>query len=265
MEKIVEKQVNNPIKWSCVRYLYVGNKVGIQDHPEISLPLNYYNNKVKYYDNKISSRKDIIKALEENREAIHISKEKIKLGFLGEHLHIPYLEDGGYFIFWYDERSYLGMADETTKHRLIVYLTEGTVRNYFEETPAAKELNDRFDIEKYYKEYLTKLDERFIPWDELHWAGGDCHFPTFRDYLGVAVPESIGYSVILSKEPMSKVWYIQENVSFIGNRYGLRIEDEVVIVHKIVNFHRIITKLFKGKELSVDEAVAELKEIVGGK
>lgn len=155
------------------------------------------------------------------------------------------------------------MIRDKIAEKIINYLSEETIKGYGSETPAAKELNDRFDFKKYYNEYLTKLDERFVPWDELRMSGGDIHFPNFRDNLTKGIPEIFEYSVILSREPMSTFWYVQENVSYKNDFYNSGEEIGAVVAHKMVDFHRIITKLFKGKELSVDEAVAELKEIVG--
>ena len=152
---------------------------------------------------------------------------------------------------------------EKILEKLNNYLTVETIKDYGLETPAAKELNDRFDFKKYYNEYLTKLDERFVPWDELHWSGGDIVFPNFRDNITKDIPEVVDYSVLLRREPLSTFWYIQEYVCYKSDFCNSGEEIEMTGIHHMVDFHRIITKLFKGKELTVDEAVAELKEIVG--
>lgn len=156
------------------------------------------------------------------------------------------------------------MERDKILNKLVDYLALEMIKDYGFETPEAKKLNERFDVEKYYKEYLTKLDERFIPWDELHWSGGDIVFPNFRGNITKDIPEVVDYSVLLRRWPMSTHWYIQECVGYKNDFCNSKEELDMTANHYMVDFHRIITKLFKGKELSVDEAVAELKEIVGG-
>lgn len=142
--------------------------------------------------------------------------------------------------------------------RLTEYLTGETIDNWGSETPEACVLNERFNFKKYWNEYLTKLDERFIPWDNLKVSGGDVVFPSFRDNLVKDWPEVFDYSVILSRYPMSTEWYVQENIGYKSDSYNSGEEVEVVVCHKPVDFHRIVVKLFKGKDITVDEAVKEL-------
>lgn len=149
---------------------------------------------------------------------------------------------------------------------LIDYLTIGTIKDYGFETPEAKKLNEKFDFKKYYEKYITKLDDRFVPFDKLYRGAIGTPFPYyhlpsyFRDDLIIYMRDVHFDLIDFIHNRIEPEWTIKENVGYVddsGEKWQFN------VYHSVVDFHRIITKLFKGKELSVDEAVAELKEIVG--
>lgn len=87
---------DKPIKWSKIKFKYFDGEPDILENVQYNtgFPLKPYNGEI--------TRKAIIEALEKDREVIYVTEEMVELGFFLEKLGLEYLENGGYFAFWYE-------------------------------------------------------------------------------------------------------------------------------------------------------------------
>jgi len=122
-----------------------------------------------------------------------------------------------------------------------------------------KEFARGFDFSKYWDEFVVPLDERFKKWVDLERVAIEEHeiiarlIPNIRDLCNgkykLPLPSEMKVVQLSTTE-----WVVVEE--FISASK----EVEFTQIYDVVQFHRVLTKLFKGVELSPEEAIKELKK-----
>ena len=95
LQDVDTRDGEHPIKWSKIHFKYFEDEEMFTTIREIvGMPFMEFTDEI--------TRKNIIKALEDDSSVIHITPQKLDLGFFAENINLPYLEDGGFFAFWID-------------------------------------------------------------------------------------------------------------------------------------------------------------------
>jgi len=121
-----------------------------------------------------------------------------------------------------------------------------------------KEFARGFDFSRYWDEFVEPLDERFPKWKYLEKTGtGESDFtsrllPKLRDRCDgkYSIFETEVFKVV---QLMTTEWVIVEKFRISPLVSDYRNYD-------VVQFHRVLNKLFKNKEMSAKEAIEELKK-----
>lgn len=121
-----------------------------------------------------------------------------------------------------------------------------------------KEFSRGFDFSKYWDEFVEPLDERFPKWKYLKETGtGELELtarllPKLRDCCDgkYSVFKTEVFKVVLL---CTSEWVIVE--TFITGP-----DERHRKFYDVVQFHRVLNKLFKNKEISAEEAIEELKK-----
>jgi len=122
-----------------------------------------------------------------------------------------------------------------------------------------KEFARGFDFSKYWDEFVVPLDERFKKWVDLERVAIEEHeiiarlIPNIRDACNgkynLSLPSEMKVVQLSTTE-----WVVVED--FKTEIKGVEPSQEF----NVLQFHRVLTKLFKGVELSPEEAIEELKK-----
>jgi hypothetical protein len=127
------------------------------------------------------------------------------------------------------------------------------------------EFSRAFDFAEYWDSFVVPLDERFKKWDELEYA--ECEelgasakkLPEIRkgccgDKYYMPQLESVKVVWLLTTE-----WVVVETYKMIPE-CRIRPEETYKWLYDVVQFHRVLNKLYKNKELTAEEAIEELKK-----
>lgn len=119
-----------------------------------------------------------------------------------------------------------------------------------------KEFARGFDFSKYWDEFVVPLDERFKNWVALKRTAIEKReivtrlLPNIRDD---------GYKLQLPSE-MKVVQLITSEWVVVEDFISESKEVEFTQIYDVAQFHRVLTKVFKGVDLSAEEAIGELKK-----
>lgn len=118
-----------------------------------------------------------------------------------------------------------------------------------------------FNFGEYWDDYVVPLDERFKNWDSLKRILPE----TGYGYEVRILPELrkgvqgdkylVSYPTAVKAVRLASTEWVVEEVWF-----GDQLSDSNGMMYDVVQFHRILAKLFENRELTAEEAIEELKK-----